>query len=66
MRGLSKNVKEALRNTSIRGQNKMKIRDRRKLICEVCRKTSKKTLWDMFIRSKKTMKIRDRTIKYPR
>ena len=37
MRNLSKN-------------EKMQIRDRRKLICEVCRKTSKKTLRKTFIR----------------
>ena len=50
MRSLSKNFKKDLHEYVYQGSKKMKIRNRRKLICEVCRKTSKKTLMNTFIR----------------
>ena len=42
MRSLSKNVKKDPQEYVYQGSKNMKIRDRSKLICEVCRKTSSK------------------------
>ena len=53
MRSLSKNVKKDPQEYVYQGSKNMKIRDRSKLICEVCRKTSKKTLRKTFIRGQK-------------
>ena len=53
MRSLSKKVKKDPHEYVYQGSKKMKIKDRGKLICKVCRKTSKKTLMNTFIRGKK-------------
>ena len=53
MRSLSKKVKKDPHEYVYQGSKKMKIKDRGKLICKVCRKTSRNTLRKTFIRGKK-------------
>ena len=53
MRSLSTNVKKDTHEYVYQGSKIMKIRDRKKLICEVCRKTSKRPSGKRFTGKKK-------------
>ena len=53
MRSLSKNVKKDTHEYVYQGSKIMKIRDRKKLICEVSRKTSKRPSGKRFTGKKK-------------